>query len=115
MVRVRLVVREGLPGRTPEPSTGSNWAKGCPTPCCIQAQLGWPVLLAFFTIGPAALEMGSQLASPLFLWLSHHLLGVRGEKISSIPSGGGVCQNKEKMFHASHELSKGALWVLGRR
>ena len=80
MVRVRLVVREGLPGRTPEPCTGSNWAKGCPTPCCIQAQLGWPVLLAFFTIGPAALEMGSQLASPPFPLAVTSLAGCQGRK-----------------------------------
>lgn len=81
MVSVRLAVREGLQGRAPEPSSGDDWAKGgCPTPCCVQAELGWPVLPAFFPIGPGALEMGPRLVSHLFLWLSHHLLGVWGGK-----------------------------------
>ena len=118
MVSVRSVVREGLRRRTPELSTGYIRAKGsCPTTCCIQAELGWPVLLASFTLGPGALETGPWLASHLCLWLSHHFLGVGGGggRVSSTPPGGGISQEEEKPLRSSHELSKGAARVWGGR
>lgn len=80
-------------------STGDDWTKGsCPTLCGLLAELHWPVLLAFFPIDPGALEMGPRLASHLFLWLSLHLLGIRGGKVLSTPLAWGICREKHKCF-----------------
>lgn len=97
-----------------ELSTGHKWAEGsCPTTCCLCAELGWRVPLAFFTHWPRypgnVTSRGILAAGcHLFLWLSHHCWAWREGKVSSIPLGGRIHQEKEEIFHSSHELSKGA-------